>query len=151
MANQSFEILSILTLEAKKRIANMFVTGKSFKVDTFRVGDGGFDPADNTIPLTPDENATDVYGTPGGTFTGQILPENIFFQTPVCPVFQCVLLPGQATGPIGSIGLYGTIVYSPLLGDPELGKKFLFAIATRPIYVKVANEKIQFNLSVIGG
>ena len=125
----------------------MLHTGKSFKVDTFRLGDGGFDPSDTTLALAPDPNATDVPGTPGGVLTKAI--SSVTLQTPTCPIFTCIAEKGEGSGPVGSIGLLGTIVYSPIAGDPEVGQTFLFALATRPMEIKTSSDKYTFNVGIL--
>jgi len=147
MAVPGGEVLALVTNEGKSRIAEMLAIGKSFKVDTFRLGDGGFDPNDPTIALTPDPNATDVYGTPGGVLTKDI--DSVTFQTPTCPVFVCIAEKGEGTGPIGSLALMGTIVYSPIPGDPEIGLKFVFAISTRPMVIKTTADRFVFNVGIL--
>lgn len=141
------DILALVTNQGKARIADMLATGKSYKIDIFRLGDGGYDLNDNTLPITPDPSAVDVYGTPGGVLTKPI--NMVSLASPTCPVVQCIALAGEGTGPIGSLGLLGTIVYSPIPGDPELGLKFLFALATMPIKVKVPLEVFTFNVGII--
>lgn len=140
------DVLALLTNAGKSRIADMLATGKSFKVDTFRLGDGGFDPADPTLPITPDPARTDVYGTPGGVLTKALT--SVDLSSPTCPLFVATAAPGEATGIIGSIGLLGTIVYSPIAGDPELGLQFLFALSTRPQTPKTSVDNFVFNIGI---
>lgn len=147
MAIPGSDILALVTTSGKTRIADMLATGKSFRVGYFRLGDGGYDLLDPTLPITPDPSATDVYGTPGGVLTKVI--QSVGLQSPTCPVFTCVAAAGEGTGPIGSIGLLGEIVYSPIPGDPEIGLKFLFALATMPLRVKVPLEVFTFNVGII--
>jgi hypothetical protein len=142
----TLDIEALLTAEAKKRTLNMFATGKSFKVDLVRVGDGGYVLDDPTIAITPDETQTDVYGTPGGVYEG---PIDSYDESNGCLVYTFTLGPGIATGPIGSFGLIATIVYSPDPGDPEVGVRFLFAIATRPLSVKVSSESDTYQIGIV--
>lgn len=141
------DLLALLTNQGKARIADLISTGKAFKLTDFRLGDGGYDLSDNTLPITPDPASTDVYGTPGGVLTKPI--SMVSLASPTCPVFQCIALAGEGTGPVGSLGLLGTIVYSPIPGDPELGLKFLFALATFPIRVKIPLEVYTFQTGII--
>lgn len=147
MAIPGSEILALVTNQGKARITEMFATGKSFKIDTFRIGDGGYELDEPTLPLTPDPAATDVYGTPGGVLTKTI--SSVTYQTSTCPVFVCVVEKSEANGPVGSIGLFGTIVYSPISGDTEIGSRFLFALATRPFIVKTSLDSFTFNVGII--
>lgn len=128
-------------------------TGKSFKIDRFVIGDQGHDPIDNTIATTPDPAKAGCYCSPEAiTVSGGCVYEglinNIIFSSATCPVFNIILPKGQATGVVSSICLLGTIVYSPVVGDPEVGTRFLFATANFPIKVKVPNEKFEYNVSV---
>lgn len=147
MAIPGSDILALVTTQGKARLADMLVTGKSFKINVFKLGDGGYDTLDPTLPITPDPSRTDVYGTPGGVLTKAI--SSVGLQSPTCPVFTCIAAAGEGTGPIGSIGLYGTIVYSPISGDPEIGTTFLFALATMPLKVKVPLEVFTFNVGIV--
>ena len=149
----SYESLCVITNEGKARLAQMTVTGKSFKVDKFVIGDQGHDPIDPTFALTPDPARTGCYCTTEGlhttdgcTFEGLI--DSIAFTSATCPVFTIVLAAGEATGVISSVCLVGTIVYSPIPADPEIGTEFLFGIANFPYRIKLPEEQLTYDLNI---
>jgi hypothetical protein len=151
MAN--FEAIAIVTNSGKARIANLLATGKSFVIDRFVVGDQGHDPIDNTIALTPDPARSGCYcSSESITVVGgckyEGLVSDVTFNNSTCPVFHLEIEPGVATGTISSVCLIGTIVYSPTVGDPEIGTQFLFAIANFPIKVKTPQERFDYTLAV---
>jgi hypothetical protein len=154
----TIEALALVTNQGKARIAEMLATGKSFVVDTFVVGANGHDPGDPTLALTPDPTRTGCYcgpfGTPaeaittagGCTFVDSI--DSVSFASLSCPVFEAIVLPGEATGAVSSLCLLGTVVFSPTAGDPEVGTKFLFAIANFPLKFKIPSDNFTYEVFV---
>lgn len=148
----TFESLALVSNTGKARMAQLLATGKSFKIDRFVVGDQGHDPIDPTIALTPDPGKAGCYCSPeaitevdGCAYEGLI--NSVNFASETCPVFNIILPKQQATGVISSICLIGTIVYSPEVGDPEVGTHFLFATANFPLKVKTPNERFEYDIS----
>lgn len=134
-------------------MAQLIASGKSFQVDRFVVGDQGHDPIDLTIALTPDPAKAGCYCSPesitqagGCTYEGLIA--NIYFNSTTCPVFNIVIAKGQATGIVTSICLLGTVVYSPILNDPELGTRFSFAVVNFPYKIKTPSDRYEYNISI---
>lgn len=149
----TFEALALVTNSGKARMAELIASGKSFAVDRFVVGDQGHDDTDNTIAITPDPAKSGCYCAPESiTVVGGCLYEGLIssvsFASTTCPVFTVELAKGQATGVVSSICLLGTVVYSPIANDPELGTQFLFAITNFPIKVKIPLERFVYNISV---
>jgi hypothetical protein len=138
------ESLAIITNEAKRRTAEMWATGKSFIVDSFKLSAGGHDPTDPTVPLAPDPSATTMPGTP---FLGPKLISSVELIADFCPRFICPVDEGEVSGSVSSVGLFGRIVYSPIVGDPELGDVFLFAVHNRPLLV-LAGDAAEFRIDV---
>ena len=134
-------------------MAQLIASGKSFQVDRFVVGDQGHDPIDLTIALIPDPAKAGCYCSPesltvasGCSYEGLIT--NISFNSTTCPIFNIVLAKGQATGVVTSICLVGTVVYSPIPNDPELGTRFSFAVANFPYNIKIPGARYEYNLSI---
>lgn len=154
----SIEALALVTNQGKARIAEMLATGKSFVVDTFVVGAAGHDPSDPTLALTPDPTRTGCYcgsaATPieaittagGCAFVDTV--DSVSFASLSCPVFEAIVAPGEATGAVSSLCLLGTIVYSPIIGDPEVGTQFLFAIANFPLKFKIPADNFVYEVFV---
>jgi len=136
----AFEIIAVVTNEAKSRLAEMLATGKSFYCSHFALDDYGYDPANPTIALTPDPAQTtcDPDGLP--PLFGPKAVEGFTYTGSFCPEFECYVSESEAVGSIGSLCLIATIVYSPTPGDPEIGSTFLFAIAHMPLWVKTDLE-----------
>jgi len=140
----SFEPLAIITNEAKRRTASMWLTGKSFRVKYFAVSAGGHDPTDPTVALAPDPAALIMPGTP---FFGPEPIDSYEITSDFCPKFICRIEENEVSGSVSSVGLYGEIVYSPTPADPELGLIFLFAVYNRPV-LNLAGDAAQFEIDV---
>lgn len=140
----SYETLGVVTTQGKARIAKMLATGKSFMVTHFVVGDAGHLPSDPTIALTPDPTITDY-------LYGNVLlkpVDSVAFPMLTCPVWTCIVLPGEYSGPISSLYLVGTVVYSPIVGDPEIGMRFIFAVSTRPRVIQGPLDRFEFEVGI---
>lgn len=152
----TIEALALVTNQGKARIASMLATGKSFVVDTFVIGSNGHDPADPTLALTPDPARTGCYCGPLGAPAESISVlggcslvdtiDAVSFASFSCPVFTAVVAPGEATGAVSSVCLLGTVSYSPIPGDPEIGLKFVFAIANFPLKYKVPGDRFTYEI-----
>ena len=131
---------------------NSLITGKSFVVDRFVVGDAGHDPLDPTLAITPDPSRDGCYcsvpaiDVAGGCIFADVVDEVI--ESATCPVFRCILGPGEATGVVTSICLIATIVYSPDPLDPEIGTQFCFAIANYPFRAKAPGDTFEFEIGI---
>lgn len=140
----AFSVIASLTDTGRQRLASSIVTGKSFQVDRFSVGQAGHDPIDPATALTPDPSAT---ACPSVTFG----PETIDAATlasQFCPEFTCRLETNEAVGPVSNLCLLGTVIFSPIPGDGDVGTSFLFAIGNFPLRVKVGPEQIEFRVTV---
>ena len=140
----AFSVIATVTDIGRQKLASSLITGKSFQIDQFSVGSGGHDPLDPSTALTPDPTATSC-------------PDVVFGPEPVdaavltaqfCPEFTCRLLPAEAVAPLSDICLLGTFVYSPLVGDPDIGTSFLFALGNFPLRVKTDVEQLEFRVTV---
>lgn len=149
----NYEALALISNTGRAKMGQLIATGKSFVVNRFVVGDQGHDSADPTIATTPDAAKTGCYCSPesitvagGCVYEGLI--SNISYVNATCPVFTVELAEGQATGVVSSICLIGTVVYSPIPGDPEVGTNFLFAVTNFPMRTKIPGAKWTWDISV---
>lgn len=140
----AFESLAVVTNEAKRRIADMWVTGKSYKVNTFAISSGGHDPVDPTIALAIDPESTVMPGAP--PIFGPEPIDSIEYVSDFCPVFICQLEPGEVTGVVSCVALFAEIVYPTT--DPEYGTSFLFAVHNRPQLVFTGTDSATFRINV---
>lgn len=139
----AFSVVTTVTDQGRMRIAEQLKTGKSFQITRFKVSDGGHSPGDPSIALAPNPNAITC---PYRTF--QYGPQEINAASLVsafCPQFVCILEPGQASGPLSSVCLIATTVYSPVVGDPDVGEDFLFSIGNFPLKGKTVLDRFVFN------
>lgn len=146
----SISIIATLTDIGRHRIADSTISGRGFQIVKFVVGQGGHDPADDEIPLTPSPGVSTL---PGQTFGPKDLvmlnpPYTGILVTPFCPQFTAVLDFTEANGPLSNIGLIGRIISSPIPGDPLLNTEFLYAIGNRPKITKTDADQLQINITL---
>jgi len=140
----AFSVIATVTDVGRQKLASALITGKSFQIDQFSVGSGGHDPLDPSTALTPDPAVTTCPSVVFG-------PEPVDAATLVsqfCPEFTCRLTPSEAVSSLSNICLIGTIIYSPLAGDPDVGTTFLFAVGNFPLRVKTDTESLEFRVTV---
>ena len=108
--------------------------GAKFEIANFSVGNGGHDPLDPAVALTPDVTAT--------AFDPQTFgPEPIDGDAIVndyCPTYTCRLEVTEAVGELSAIALFGTIVFP--LDDAEYGQSFLYAVGHFPLRNRTDSE-----------
>jgi len=144
----AYDSIAVITNEGKRRIGEMFVSGKSYKVSYFSITSGGHNPADPTVALAVDPNATDL---DGANLLGPKPIGSIEYVSDFCPVFVCPVIAGELIGSVSSIGLWAELVYVPP-GDPEIpGTQFLFAIHNRPLIVFTGSDSAEFRISIFMG
>lgn len=142
----AFNVIATVTDQGRQRIAEQLKTGKAFQVSKFTVSDGGHSLGDPTVAIAPNPAAITC---PFNTFSYG--PQAINASTLVsafCPQFTCILSTGQANAPLSSICLIATIVYSPIIDDPDVGEDFLFAIGNYPLKVKTSSDTFQYNVLI---
>lgn len=139
----AFNIISTVTDQSRQRIAEGMRTGKAFKVTKFTVSDGGHSLGDPTVALAPNPAAITCFQNTFSYGPQAINADSLV--SAFCPQFTCVLLNGQANGPISSLCLIATIVFSPVVDDPDVGQDFLFAIGNFPLKVKTPSDVFTFN------
>jgi len=142
----AFTSTALLTNEAKRRVADMWDTGKSYMVDYFAISSGGHDPTDPTIALAPDPDAIVMPGDP--PIFGPEPIDSKERTSDYCPVFVCRLEPGEVVGILSCVALFATIVYSPVPGDPDVGIQFLYAVHNRPALIFTATDSAEFRINV---
>lgn len=135
----SFSIISAVTDQGRQRMAQSLLEGGAkFDLTHFVVGNGGHDPDDSAVALTPDVTLTTL---PSITF-GPTAIGAIVLASNTCPQATCSLADADAVGELSNIGLIATIVYPPT--DPDLGQQFLFAIGNFPLRNKPSDESADF-------
>jgi hypothetical protein len=139
----SFNVITVVSDQARQRISEMFRNGKSFQITSFSVSDGGHSLGDPTVALAPNPAAVTL---PQNTFSyGPQAINSSSMVSAFCDQFTCILTNGQANGPISSIGLYATIISSPVLDDPDVGQPFLFSVGNFPLRVKTVSDQFSFS------
>jgi hypothetical protein len=140
----AYDSIAILTNETKRRMAEGWETGKSFRVRYFSISATGHDPTDPTVALSIDPSATDI----GGSIFGPEPIDRYEYTSDYCPVFVCAVQKRELIGPVSALGLWAETTCVPA-GDPEpAGTLFLFAIHHRPLLVFTGADSAEFNVSV---
>ena len=137
-----FSIITQVTNQGKQRHKNMFLTGESFKLIHFTIGQGGHDPQDPRQTLTPDPSAI-------------ALPlENTTFQPKVFETINNKIYDGttyqvtaeldfmDAIGSISNIGIWGKVIFDGT--TPIDGPIFLFSMGNFSLQVKTTTEQKRF-------
>jgi hypothetical protein len=113
-----------VTEEGHRRRSEQETTGKAFVVTAFALGNGGHDPANPSLRLSPDPLLTEL---PEVVF-GPKATSSFDFANSRCPTWDCTLGYDEGVTKFSSVGLYAQVVYSPVEDDPELNTLFLFAV-----------------------
>ncbi len=138
-------IKTVVTDVAKKRISEMLLTGRGFQVKTFEVGEGGHDPLDINIALTPDPTVLELPKKTFGPKAVSDIKVKGFFDLEVS-VFLDV---NEAVGVVSNISVIAEITSSPIPGDPEMGTTFLLGVANLPHRAKLDSERIRYDLTLV--
>lgn len=137
-------IIATITDLARSKFAEMLTVGRAFTITGFETGEGGHDPGDPAIALTPDPSATEL---PLQSFGPKPIASKTLI-SPFCVEYLCGLDALEAVGPLSNVGLKATYTYSPISGDPLIGQSFLFAIANFPLVVKTDAETRSISIQV---
>ncbi len=138
-------VLAAITDQGRAAFAALTVNGieSSFVVNVFEVGNGGHDPGNPIVALTPDTSLGEL---PQITFGPEPIDEASLPDDLFTPEFDCFLQQNEAVGELSNIGLLATYTDE----DSDLfGSTFLFAIGNFPLRVKVDTEIVEFVVSVI--
>jgi hypothetical protein len=144
-------VLAAITDQGRAAFAAMTVNGTSFIVTTFECGNGGHDPGNPIVALTPDTSLGEL---PQITFGPEPIDEASLPDDLYTPEFDCFLQQNEAVGELSNIGLLGYYPGETDDGSPndvagKVGEYFLFAIGNFPLRVKVDTEVVEFTVSVI--
>jgi hypothetical protein len=139
-------IQALLTDEARRRRAESSQIGKAFVVVGFSLGNAGHDPLDPTTALTPDPAMT----TPASVVFGPKSVSGFSNANDACPIWECVVGPGEGVTLFSSVYLIAQILSSPIPGDPEVGTTFLYAIYNMPQRPKFDVETLQLMVAISG-
>lgn len=139
-------IIAAVTDMGRRRNTDLFINGRGFIINRFEFGNGGHDPANPTIALTPDVQLNALPGLQYG-------PADITSAEEVglyCPQFNISVGLSVAVGEISNVGLIGTINYVPsgIAANPIIGTTFLFAIGNMPLRVKLASETLALSVTI---
>lgn len=146
-------VLAAITDQGRAAFADLTVNGTNFVVTTFEVGNGGHDPGNPIVALTPDTSLGEL---PLITFGPEPIDESSLPDDLFTPEFCCFLQQNEAVGELSNIGLIATYpddsLDTPAGPNSEAGvagTSFLFSIGNFPLRVKVDTEVVEFTVSVI--
>jgi len=137
-------IIATITDVARTKFADMLAVGRAFTITDFVTGEGGHDPGDPSVALTPDPTVTTL---PLQSFGPRIITSKSLI-SPYCVEYIANLGLLDAVGNLSNIGLIATFTYSPILSDPLIGTTFLYAVGNFPLRVKTDSESIALSLQV---
>lgn len=137
-------IVASITDTARAKFAEMLAVGRAFTITDFVVGNGGHDPGDPAVALTPDPT---VSALPSQTFGPKGITSKSLI-SPFCVEYICDVDYTEAVGEVSNIGLIAKFTYSPIVGDPLVGTTFLFAIGNFPLKIKTDGELITWRVGV---
>ena len=140
-------VLAAITDQGRAAFADLTVNGTSFVVNYFEVGNGGHDPGNPIVALTPDTSLGDL---PSITFGPEPIDEASLPDDLFTPEFDCYLQQNEAVGELSNLGLLAYYPETDANDDAGVsGETFLFAIGNFPLRVKVDTEVVEFTVSVI--
>ena len=143
-----FDVLAALTDAGRNLLARMLVEGLGFRVIGFRVGAGGYNPG---APIHPTLLDTTVTELDDPFFPVIALPPEPIdrYEQPndQGASFLCRVASGEAVAALGEWGIYVEIIYSPLF-PAEVGDRYLFALAHRPMIAKTLQDVLVWRLVV---
>lgn len=129
-------IIATITDTARSNFADMLAVGRAFTITDFVTGEGGHDPGDPAVALTPDPTVTTL---PLQSFGPKAITSKTLI-SPYCVEYLCDLDLLEAVGPLSNIGLIATFTFSPILGDPLVGTTWLFSVGNFPQSIKTDSE-----------
>ena len=138
-----FSIITQITNQGKQRYQNMLLTGESFKLIHFTVGQGGHDPLDPRQTLTPDPSAinlplenTTFLPKPFETINNQIYSGSIYNVIAELDFMDAI-------GSLSNLGIWGQIIFDGT-SIVTNGAIFLFSMGNFPLQVKTTAEQKRF-------
>ena len=137
-------IVATITDGGRSRHAEQLEVGRAFTITDFVTGEGGHDPSDPAVALTPDPTDDTL---PLQSFGPKVLTSKTLI-SPYCVEYIAELELLEAVGPLSNLGLIATFTFSPIGGDPLVGTSFLYAIANFPLAIKTDSETRSFAIQV---
>ena len=135
----AYTIHALSTNLARRLMARSSWDGTVIKATSFSVGTGGYDIPNytNATLVNPDALALQAQ-----VFLGPIT--KLEWANPSCSSYYCQLGPLDANVLLGEIGIWSTIVSSPVSG--ETGTTFLSALAHFPLRAKNASMSLALRV-----
>lgn len=131
-----YEVVGLVTNQAKEYLAATVTTSFHFIVNQFSVHNSGHDPNSANIARTPNPYTT----SPSEPLYG---PAHLASRSVKGYVqqFDLKLAKHDAIGEISQYCLWATVTASPTGGPPvAVGSMFLYAVANRPLFIKSYEE-----------
>lgn len=137
-------IIATITDTGRSKHAEELQIGRAFTITDFVTGQGGSDPSDPAIALTPDPTVTTL---PLQSFGPKAVTSKTLI-SPFCVEYLAELSLLDAVGPLSNIGLIATFTFSPIGGDVLIGTTFLYALANLPLQIKTDSETKSIQIQV---
>lgn len=140
--------IGVVTDAGRAALARIPVDGLRFNTFEFQIGRGGYDAEDPMIVVTPDPSDTALLD-PIWPAADEYAPVTRIDRPTIGGVaFLCRVEADEALVGIGEIGVFATITASP--SNPgEVGDRFLFAIAHRPLLGKAPSDSVGFYVTIL--
>lgn len=146
-------LTSIITNQGHQYLSLGQVRGYSMIIDRFSISDGGHNPSNADVAITPSLNITEL---PGTLLLDRkvIPPEDINVIDSLCPEWTCRVGLSEAIGSNSALGLYGRVLGAfdangnPNPTDPLIGTSFLYAVAAFAVVTKHAGAEINYVVGI---
>jgi len=139
-------VVAALTDVGRTNLARMVLGDIAFNLTAFAVGRGGYNPL-NPVKITSlNLSLTALEDQVFPTIPTLKAIELIELPTPKTTILNCRLASTEAQWGLGEIGIWGTILNSPI--PVEIGQTFLFAIAHFPLQSKTDKQVALFRIIV---
>jgi len=138
-------ILAILTDEGRTNFAQATLGLKSFQLNGFAVGQGGYNSTNPVHIVSIDGSSQSLISQFFPTL-GTKAVETIERPTLSTIVANCRLAKDEAISALGEIGLWAEVIWST--NALEIGTTFLLAVAHFPIVTKTLRQAILYRLII---
>lgn len=139
--------VGVVTDAGRAALARISVDGLKFNTFEFQLGRGGYDSDDPMVVVTPDPADTALIDPVWPAADEYASVTRIDRPTTGGVAFLCRAEPDEALFGIGEIGIFAVITGSPV--EEEIGTRFLFAIAHRPIFGKAPSDSVGFYVTIL--
>lgn len=136
------DIEARVTQQGRQYLARTLVDGTAFRITDMALGAGGYDVAEPTQALAVDPTVTEL--------------SNELFRKPIDQIeiptainsrsFVARFNAGSFAGGVGEMGLFATILSSPI--PAEVGTTFLFALAHMGLSTKTLHTVVSYRIIV---